>query len=418
MAGFSSLFLSPNTSRSGGAASSAVCLLILLIGNSAGGGEVLFRKQILCDEAYYCDGVATGDFNRDGNVDIVAGPFWYAGPEFSRRCEIYAPTPFDPATGQSDSLFSDVYDFNGDGWDDVLVRGRVHLHPARWYENPRGSKRHWEKHVVFAKIQGENPPFADVTGDKRPEIITHWDGAWGYVAPDWSRPHEPWSFHALGAVGEWPQFHHGQGVGDITGDGRPEVLINEGWLTQVTSPAGDEEPKWQFVRHRFSKGRGGAQILVYDVDGDGDQDVISALDAHGWGLAWFENAQDRASGDRNFVQHTLMGSRDEESRYGVAFSQPHALALADIDGDGLQDIVVGKRRWAHGPTGDIEPNAPAVVYWFGLQRTSNGVQYIPHLIDDHSGVGLQIVATDVNADGHTDVLTASKLGTFLFVAKP
>jgi hypothetical protein len=159
-------------------------------------------------------------------------------------------------------------------------------------------------------------------------------------------------------------------------------------------------------------------MLVYDVDGDGDSDVVTAIDAHGWGLAWFENTRDKNTGTLSFVQHTFMGSREEESKYGVAFSQPHALVAADIDGDGLTDVVVGKRRWAHGPKGDIEPNAPAVVYWFRLERTAGGVRFQPHLIDDNSGVGLQIAAADVNADGRRDVLTASKLGTFLFLAKP
>ncbi|HYW80958.1 MAG TPA: VCBS repeat-containing protein, partial [Thermoguttaceae bacterium] len=183
---------------------------VIVATGSAFGADVAFEKHVLCDEAYYCDGIATGDIDRDGAIDIVAGPFWYKGPEFQQRQQIYPPVAFDPAKGQSDSLFSDVYDFNGDGWLDVLVRGRVHMHPARWYENPKGEKQHWPRHVVFPKIQGENPPFADVTGDGRPEIVTHWEGAWGYVAPDWSRPHETWTFHPLGAPGNWPQFHHGQ----------------------------------------------------------------------------------------------------------------------------------------------------------------------------------------------------------------
>ncbi|MEE8452874.1 MAG: VCBS repeat-containing protein, partial [Thermoguttaceae bacterium] len=337
---------------------------------------------------------------------------------FRQRQELYPPVPFDPAKGQSDSLFSDVYDFNGDGWDDVLVRGRVHLHPARWYENPQGERRHWKRHVVFPKIQGENPPFVDVTGDGRPEIVTHWEGFWGYVAPDWSRPHEPWTFVPLGAEGDWPQFHHGQGVGDITGDGLPEIVINEGWLTRDESPTAEGDSAWHFQPYRFSKEGGGAQMLIYDVDGDGDNDVVTALDAHGWGLAWFENVRDKRAPAPSFIQHTFMGSREEESKYGVAFSQPHALGAGDVDGDGLTDVVVGKRRWAHGPSGDIEPNAPAVVYWFRLERTAQGVRFRPHPIDDNSGVGLQIAATDVNADGRIDVLTASKLGTFLFLAKP
>ena len=56
----------------------------------------------------------------------------------------------------------------------------------------------------------------------------------------------------------------------------------------------------------------------------------------------------------------------------LRISQMHALDLADINGDGLKDIVTGKRFWAHGPNGDVEPDAPAVLYWFELRRDKAG----------------------------------------------
>lgn len=47
-----------------------------------------FEKVVLNNE-YLCDGIHAGDINRDGRVDIVAGPFWYEGPEFKSRHEFY-----------------------------------------------------------------------------------------------------------------------------------------------------------------------------------------------------------------------------------------------------------------------------------------------------------------------------------------
>ena len=41
-----------------------------------------------------------------------------------------------------------------------------------------------------------------------------------------------------------------------------------------------------------------------------------------------------------------------------------------------------------------------MLYWFKLARDGKGgVDFIPHRIDDDSGVGTQVVATDVNGDG-------------------
>ena len=110
-----------------------------------------------------------------------------------------------------------------------------------------------------------------------------------------------------------------------------------------------------------------------------------------------------------------MGSKIQDSPYGVRFSQLHALALSDIDGDGLKDIVTGKRYWAHGPKGDVEPNAPAVLYWFKLTRKDGKVEFVPHQIDDDSGVGTQVTVGDITGDGKPDVIVGNKKGSFLFI---
>jgi hypothetical protein len=371
---------------------------------------VFFERQVLTSE-YFCDGINVGDFNRDGHPDIVAGPFWHAGPLFKSRHEIYPAKLFETAPSPTDSMFSYVHDFNGDGWPDILVLGRVHLHRAFWYENPKGKSGHWPKHFAFHRVQGESPPFLDVDSDGKPELVAHWEDRWGLIQPNWLAPREPWRFKPITAPGKWHHFYHGEGVGDVNGDGRLDLILNEGWWEQP--PLDAAQTNWQARPFLFSQAKGGAQMFAQDVDGDGDQDVITALDAHGWGLAWFEQVKE---GDRTtFREHKIMGDRSEEAKFGAAFSQPHALALADIDGDGLQDIVTGKRLWAHGPKGDVEPNAPAVLYWFQLARDHGTARYIPRLIDSESGVGTQVTVADVNGDGRLDILTVSKLGGFVFI---
>lgn len=407
----------------------ALCVLCGSLGSVAAGygREVTFQKLTLTSE-YWCDGVNAADINRDGHIDVIAGPFWYEGPAFKTRHAFYEPVPQALEANPSNSMFTFPYDFDGDGWTDLLVLGRVLHHQAFWYKNPGKEglgqpDARWEKFFVCHRVFGENPSFGDIDGDGKPEILsisgTTADDKvkqWGWYTPDWSAPTKPWRFVAVTEKGEFNHYYHGEGFGDIDGDGRKDIVINDGWYQQPpkSAPAGTLWEKHPFV---FSKDRGGAEILVFDVNGDGKNDVVTAINAHGWGLSWFEQTRD-AKGTIGWREHRMMGTRAEEQEFGVAFSQPHALASGDLDGDGLIDVITGKRRWAHGPTGDVEPMGTPVNYLFQLTRDGQGgAKFKPQLIDDASALGVQIAVTDVNADGVADVLTASKLGVFVFLTK-
>ena len=395
-------------------------------------GEVSFTKQTITNE-FVAEGCTVADFDHDGHLDIAAGPYIWYGPDFKRRSN-YTPmpehasgmskTPYNPATGYSDFFIMHSHDFNGDGWPDLLVYG-LPGEPAYLYLNPQGKGGDWARHNIFDIADGESPSLIDMNRDGKPELLVHTSdakktaenkggGQLGFAEIDWKNPTAKARFHAITAKSpengaKYFKYTHGYGAGDVNGDGRLDLLTKDGWFEQPADLS-KHEP-WVFHPAHF--GDGGAQMYVLDVNGDGRNDVITSYKAHGYGLGWFEQ-----NADGSFTEHKIMGATAAENPQGVVFSQIHAMQIADINGDGLPDIICGKRHWAHGNKGDAEPNAEPVLYWFELKRDGKGgANFIPHLIDNDSGVGTQFWTGDINGDGKIDIVIANKKGVFVFTQK-
>ncbi len=393
-----------------------------------------FSKQKL-NKHFWAEGAHYADFNHDGANDVVVGPYWYAGPGFKKRHEIYPATEkfelkskdgktvtipgfageLSGRNAYSGNFLTYTYDFNGDGWADVLVFG----FPGKdttWYENPQNkSDGHWKPHVVWNETDNESPQLGDITGDGRPELIAHSRGKLGYVELNWDEPTKPGEFRAVSPPSpkRFFRFTHGYGFGDVDGDGLGDLLERDGWWQQPKN--WDKKSLWKFHATPFAPegARGGAQMLVYDFNGDGLNDVATSHDAHGFGLSCY--VQYRKGDAVLFREHHILGSKPADNPEGVSFSQLHALALADINRDGLMDIVTGKRFWAHGPKGDAEPNAPAVLYWFETSRKGGKLDFISHQIDDNSGVGTQVTVGDLNGDKFPEIVVGNKKGAFVFI---
>ncbi len=466
-----------------------ILLLLLTTASQANTYSLRSFKRIQLTDKFWTEAAAFGDLDRDGYNDIVAGPYWYAGPDFKKR-HAYSPATqtfkhttaggveetvegYEGALGSGkmspNEIFVKIVDLNGDGWPDIIRVGyppSVWKAPrtAVWYENPGARAQdgdiQWTAHVIADQIDNQSMDFVDLFGDGKPVLIAmsggntgRASGRAGYFRPDPKDPTREWTFHPISQPSdEFQWYTHGLGYGDINGDGRNDVLHSDGWWEQPASVEGD--PVWTYHTFPFNLGPrqvkqvyrgspdnplqitflsdmsedgtptsftiyGGSQMHVDDVNGDGLPDVVTSIVAHGYGLAWWEQLKVQNQIGPQFKRHMIVNKEPSENKYGVKFSEMQALEFVDVDGDGLKDIVTGKRFWGHGKCClDPESNGPAVLYWFKqVRHADKTVEFIPYLIDADSGAGTQLSVGDVDGDGLPDIVVANTKGVFVFLQK-
>ncbi|MBM3982960.1 MAG: VCBS repeat-containing protein [Planctomycetes bacterium] len=398
----------------------------------ADGPKITWKKTVI-DHRFRSEGVAVGDVNKDGKLDVLNGEYWYEAPYW----QAHEMQPYkdhkDGLGNYSRSFACWAEDVNGDGWADLIVIDFPGA-PCYWAENPKGQSRgpdgkpvHWKKHVIWDSACNETPLYTDLLGTGKRVLIMGFqppgkgnEGQMGYFTPDPKDPYAKWVMHPIsvpsvpgkvengkevpGTRKEVPgtqRFSHGLGVGDLNGDKRLDVMCTGGWWEQPEKA--DGTTPWKF--HPANLGEACADMYAYDMDGDGLADVLSSS-AHKYGIWWHKQRKGEKDASPSFQKMDL---------FPKMVSETHAAHFKDIDGDGRPDLITGKRWWSHGRS---EPgsNDAAAVYWFKNTKGSDGlVKFEPMLIDDDCGIGTQFEVADINGDGLLDVIVSNKKGVRIVV---
>lgn len=367
------------------------CCVIFLINALTAQQQVKFIKHIISN-SFIAEGVAVGDVNNDGKIDILTGNYWFEAPQWQKHL-LHADT-LNPVPGYSTSFLNFCMDVNNDGWND-LIRFDQPGGICVWYENPKQNGS-WKSHVILQTAGIETPLFTDVDGDGSMDLICNDIIAKQVVwmkSPS-GKNDTIWQRYIISddSTLATDRYTHGLGFGDINKDGKKDVIIKQGWWQ---SPANVTTNNWKFHPENF--GDDCANMYAYDVDEDGDMDVISSS-AHKYGIWWHEQKK-----DSTFITNEI----------SKLFSQSHCLMFADINKDGHPDLITGKRYLAHQDAHDPGSLEPAVLYWFEFVPGKNP-QWLPHEIDNNSGIGNSFEVKDMNGDGLLDIITSNKKGAFYF----
>ena len=307
-------------------------------------------------------------------IALLVLPLFFCAASWAQTT--YEEHPVDPVSTRVTGLFA--ADLDQDGDKDFVVCERLKSQVA-WWRNDGGSPIQWSRQVVDGAF---NRPMycavGDLDGDGRPDVIAS-SAEKGIVAWWRNEGGDPvtWTKAVIqnGFTGA-----HGVWAADVNGDGAVDVIGASSGLNELAWWENNGEQPVGFTKRTITSSFTGTQsVMAVDIDGDGNLDILGAAIGCDQ-IAWWRNA----GGSPVAWTKTVIDA---------AYAGAHCVDAGDVDGDGDTDVL-----------GAACANSE-VTWW--ENKGSGAEPWTKHAIGVDFLCALSVQAKDLDNDGDLDAVATS-----------
>jgi len=374
---------------------------VLLNTTSPGAAVPSFASQQVFSTGSNPFSIATADVNGDGKGDLIVAN--YGSATVSVLLNTAAPGAIAPAFSAQQTFATDTNpncvttaDIDGDGKADLIVAnyGSATLSVLHNTTVPGAATPSFAAQQTFPTGSGPSSvATADVNGDGKSDLIAvDYNSNTASVLLNTTAPGAATTSFAGQQTFPTGTNPYALAVADVNGDGKPDLIVanyngNSISLLRNTTVAGSATASFA-AQQPFNTGPHPVFVAAVDLNGDGKPDLLSP-NLTGASASVLLNTTAAVGATLSFAA---------QQTFATAV-HPHAVAMADVNGDGVPDLLLADYG---SNTVSVLLNttvASAVTQSFAAEQV---------FVTGVTGAApSSVVAADVNGDGKPDLIVAN-----------